>query len=452
MTTPDNYIARSPIPVYALALPRSDVLIYAGGGGRSRSGVSNAVRATTIDYDSREVIDRAEEKLSNDEDAPMCLAISPGEEEEQRLLIKKEEDQTTGTNDNLRVLDWSSSGYKPSSQLSVVEKVTDLVKEQVNNDDLGENLQDVDVQTIHCVAKASSIPVHDSEQYIKVTAISPNGKYLAVGSTAGQIALHSFPSLEQLWITTPVDSSEVVDITFSSDSALVAFVLPNTIQVYSTAASSSAPSSSAPEVHQTIRNPSLKGTTGCVFRGARFGRSAVAGEVGRSDRLFTVVNTNPPSGLGSSKKDREKAKIRRCFLSSWDADKWTLLNSRKISDRPATVFALSENGKYLAVSTSDLNIHLLSTVTLSTIWKLKEAHAFPGTCLGFSPLGDVLVSGSADMSLRVIKVGDDQEPAVLYNIIHSKEATLLLALLLALLALYIQQRIAPGMAIEVENE
>jgi len=48
MKTPENFLATSPIPVYAVALPRSDVLIYTGGGGRSRSGVSNAIVSCTI--------------------------------------------------------------------------------------------------------------------------------------------------------------------------------------------------------------------------------------------------------------------------------------------------------------------------------------------------------------------------------------------------------------------
>jgi WD40 repeat protein len=79
----------------------------------------------------------------------------------------------------------------------------------------------------------------------------------------------------------------------------------------------------------------------------------------------------------------------------------------------------SDNGKHLALSTSDLSIHILSSSTLSTIWRLKDAHAFPGTCLTFSPRGDMLVSGSADMSLRVIKVGVDEEPTIVHDWIHS---------------------------------
>lgn len=61
---------------------------------------SSDQRATTISYDSHELIDRAEEKLSNEEDAPMCLAVSPGDEDEEPALVttaggKEEEEETS---------------------------------------------------------------------------------------------------------------------------------------------------------------------------------------------------------------------------------------------------------------------------------------------------------------------------------------------------------------------
>lgn len=71
-----------------------------------------------------------------------------------------------GDNENIRVLDWTSSGYKPPSNTSTVEKVTDFVKEQVKNDEPGENKRDVDVQEIKSVAQASSVTINDLEQYI----------------------------------------------------------------------------------------------------------------------------------------------------------------------------------------------------------------------------------------------------------------------------------------------
>lgn len=131
-----------------------------------------------------------------------------------------------------------------------------------------------------------------------------------------QFALHAFPGLSKLWSVNPKASTEVVDADFSADSSLVAFVLADVVQIYPTSRSTAAESSSsskkesgsAPKVHQTIRNPSLKGAAACTFRGARFGRNNGGG---RSDRLYTVVNSSPEQGLGSSKRDRERARIRK---------------------------------------------------------------------------------------------------------------------------------------------
>lgn len=43
MRSPNSFVFKSPIPVYAVSLPHSDVLLYTGGGGQSRSGVANAI-------------------------------------------------------------------------------------------------------------------------------------------------------------------------------------------------------------------------------------------------------------------------------------------------------------------------------------------------------------------------------------------------------------------------
>lgn len=47
MFEPKTFAGKSPVPVYALAFPTSDTLIYAGGGGKSKSGVSNVIVSFT---------------------------------------------------------------------------------------------------------------------------------------------------------------------------------------------------------------------------------------------------------------------------------------------------------------------------------------------------------------------------------------------------------------------
>lgn len=112
----------------------------------------------------------------------------------------------SGSNENLRLLDWKSSGYKPSSQTSTVEKLTDAVKENIKND-----APDVDVQEIKQISKFQSLQIKDLEQYVvrsmvlllrrfialsasfslqqRVVVVSPNGKLLAAGGTDGQVRI-----------------------------------------------------------------------------------------------------------------------------------------------------------------------------------------------------------------------------------------------------------------------
>lgn len=344
----------------------------------------------------------------------MCITLTPDEEDDD---VEEPEDQASDPQ--------SSSSEKPStngkaslystgpSQRTIIAAVNSAVSPSGANKNLrkfewtksSKEQDDKKLQSIKSVDAVDSVSIKDAEVYIRCISTSPNGSFVAVGSTDGQFSLHSLPTLERLWSKTVEDKNGIADVTFSADSALVAIVTSDSIQIYPT--SSTAKSSSGPELYQSIRNPTLKGTNGCVFRAARFGRNAKGSSTTKSSRLFTVVNSNPAAGLGSSKKDREKAKIRKCFISSWDTDTWTIVQSRQISDRPATVAEISDDGSYVAISTSDLSLHLLSSHTLKSIWQIRDTHAFPGTCLAFSRSGKILASGSADMTLRIASIGKD---------------------------------------------
>lgn len=103
------------------------------------------------------------------------------------------------------------------------------------------------------------------------------------------------------------------------------------------------------------------------------------------------------------------------FVSAWDTGSWELMRTRQVAERPATAMEMSPTGRHIALSTSDLSLHLFSTRTLRTVWTLRDAHAFPSTCLAFSPAGDRIVSGSADMSLRIVSVGANADSRLIHN-------------------------------------
>lgn len=112
--SPPNFTAKSSIPIYAVALPRNEVIVYSGGGGRGRSGVTNAIvsavlavsitstdeandnlqRAIEIVVGEAELVDKAEVALSRDEDAPMCMALAPVENSIAQEEGQREEDMS----------------------------------------------------------------------------------------------------------------------------------------------------------------------------------------------------------------------------------------------------------------------------------------------------------------------------------------------------------------------
>lgn len=140
----------------------------------------------------------------------------------------------------------------------------------------------------------------------------------------------------------------------------------------------------------------------------RFGRKAT------SDRLYTLVN--------SSAKSKNKTAARKAFLSVWRASDCSLHQTRVVASRPITVMDVSPDGLHLALGGSDLSVSVWNAQTLlvrrhemvhrmrglikynQPLRLVRAAHDFPATALRFSPSGQMVISTSADNTLRVIPV------------------------------------------------
>lgn len=158
----------------------------------------------------------------------------------------------------------------------------------------------------------------------------------------------------------------------------------------------------------------------------RFGRGSTAGF------FYTVVNATPKPGAKAKPSDRKS------FVSQWDGKTWKLIKTRAISQRPLTAFEIScvsprslcrlrrhehshsANGEMLAYASSDLSVGVVNAKNLQVrkssrsrsdvvgltraqpVLTILRAHEFPATTLKWSPSGDLVVSASADNSVRCI--------------------------------------------------
>ncbi|PWY98916.1 WD40 repeat-like protein [Testicularia cyperi] len=433
MARTQHFPVQAKIPVYSVGFVNDDLLVYSGGGGAGRSGVTNAIVAARVNIPGQTIDKLDELKLSRDEDAPMTMAVNVHKSQIVCGINNPADQVKSGSNRPIRIFDYTlaESGLdeKDASEKSINGGTA---RPDIKGKQKAPSDQELKLQF---ASAAASLDIRDPEQYVKVAVFSPNARMLAVASTDGQIALHRYPSLAPVWIddanavdaSIPADAAslaeeqgtslsfpsqdfvkdEIYDADFSHSNTHVVFTSSSKLVVYSTSPfapssrdgsvvdlddTASLPAEGYAQTIQTIKNPALGGKGPCSFRAARFGRDT------SKEKLFTVVNAAPAGGKGP------KAKIRKSFITAWDADSWDLIETRHVSDRPVTVFDVSPDGKLLAYGSSDLSVGILDARTLRPVLKILHAHDFPPTSLRFNPDSTLLVSASADNTLRVIPI------------------------------------------------
>ncbi|WFD07085.1 hypothetical protein MVES1_002441 [Malassezia vespertilionis] len=332
---PKHATLQTGIPVYAIGFSNDMHIFYVGGGGAGRSGVSNAIKSAKLQRgDNALTLHPAGEfKLRGDEDAPMCVTVSPSSDALVVGINSAADIVRGGENRHLRVYDFgvqASPGARAEGQADL----------------------HVDIRERSALA---SLGMADPEQYQKTVSFSPDGKLLAVGSSDGRLQLHRYPSLEPVWSSTQdtfTSDEEIYDTDFSQDGTQLACTTQSKVVVLSTSPRTKEKGgvlTYTPRILQTIDSATIGTSERGAFRMAKFGRTKTM-DVGTRDMLFTLVNTAPS-------KD---AKARPSYIVAWNADKWQITAIRKVSQRPATVLTVSPDGRFVACGMSDLN-HSSST-------------------------------------------------------------------------------------------
>ncbi|SCZ94646.1 BZ3500_MvSof-1268-A1-R1_Chr12-3g04019 [Microbotryum saponariae] len=349
-------------PVYAIAFIDDETIVLAGGGGSSRTGVKNRLSMHKIDLEKRQFHLKTEHDLSKTEDAPMTIVVLP---ETKSLVAGINSDAQTlarGKNENLRVFTYSDKEI-------IYEKRKQILRST------------------------------SEDHYQKVTAFARTKPYLhmiALGSTDSQFSVLTFPELQEVLPTIEYDGDEMFDVDFHDDATMVSFggvlgASANKLCIWPTQVpeDKSEPLSALQVIERPIVAPHLS----CTFRAAKFGRKLT------KDHIYTIVNSTPKVRSRKPGKNDKKS-----FVSVWDAKEWKLKRTRTVSMKPITAFDISLDGTMLAYGSSDLSVGVLDAQTLRPIVTILSAHGFPVTSLQFSPSGHLVVSGSADNSVRIIRV------------------------------------------------
>ncbi|KAI4518361.1 WD40 repeat-like protein [Schizophyllum commune Loenen D] len=365
-------------PVYSSAFLSDTELVIGGGGGQAKTGIKNKLRLFETQNDSQ-LKQMDELELAPGEDAPMSMAAARKASKIIAGVNSSEDRLKAGHNDNCRVMN------------VVDKKITPLSSQGT--------LPTEDIE-------------HLLEDYQRVTVVSPDETMVAVAGTH-DVTLLSFPSLEPL--AAPLHfGDEIYDASFSDNTLAIATT--GKVHLHDLPTSSSSPSTTpsskkkskgkgkapvAPlPVQRSIDVPTLlDGTATGSIRAAKFSPTDPS-------KLFIAVNTTPARGKG------KRTVPRQSFLCVWaisngekgEKGAGTVERTKKLGDRALTCCDVSLDGRLIAFGFSDCSISLLDTKTLTPLVTILKAHEFPSTTLAFNPQATLLVSGSADNSVRLISV------------------------------------------------
>ncbi|KAF8528974.1 WD40 repeat-like protein [Hysterangium stoloniferum] len=335
----------SNFPIYSSAFLSNDLLVLGGGGGSGKSGIKNCIRLYRVGND--ESIQLLDEVQLGDEDAPMSMAVNPDESELVCGINSTLSELREGKNENCRVFSVKDGKLKPTRRCSTFQS-------------------------------------DDAEDYQNVTSFSPDHNLLAIGSTRDEVVLLAYKTLSPVAPPILSQSGQLYDVSLSPTSLVIA--TKENLNVYSIKTSEKGDCTL--NHVKTVDVP--ESSSSLTFRAARFHPKEF-------NVLYTVMNASP------RRKD-PRSTPRYAYVCKWDTSTWKMIKMRKIAEKSVTCFDISEDGKMLAFGSSNYTIGLLDSQTLAPLLSILKAHEFPPTTLRFSPDSSVLVSGSADNTVRIIVV------------------------------------------------
>ncbi|KAF8525358.1 WD40 repeat-like protein [Gautieria morchelliformis] len=337
-------------PVYSSAFLANDLLVLGGGGGSGKSGIKNRIRLYRIENDEK--MEMLDELQLGDEDAPMSMAVCLNEKELACGINSTIDELQKGKNENCRIY-------------SVV------------------------AQKIGLTRKCGTFQSDNAEDYQNVTAISSDQSLLAVGSTKNEVMLRWYTSLTPAALSIQLQRGQLYDATFSPASLIIAATTH--LEVYSLPKARSGKKKKLDALSLLrIVDPPTSPAQGLTFRAARFHPI-------QPETMYTVLNASPP-------RVRGKPSPRPAYICMWDTNTWQMIKMRKVAEKGVTCFDVSADGKLVAFGSSDYTIGVLDSQTLAPVLTILRAHDFPPTTLRFSPDASLLISGSADNTLRIIVV------------------------------------------------
>lgn len=356
---PDLY--RAPFPLYAVKInPSSGLVLVAGGGGASKTGIKNAVHflelqrvgehefsgtllhAHDTDTKANMNLALADDVIAAGQDGDCCLMKFTQAQKKTKPAANKDGGNSPQQSAPRRR---AGKGAKPAA-------------DSADGGELKEDTAQIQVQDLSQVQ--SDLSPQDPLQ--KVVRFSPDLKLLLTGGTDGHVRVWEFPSLKKKY-DFKAHEDEIEDLDMSPGNKLVTVGRDFSCSVWS-----GDQLAMGLEWHQT--RPGVGDRT-YRYMGCRFGK--VEDQKGAL-RLYTVQIPH--------KRDR---KPPPCFITKWDGKSFLPMLTAPCGSEVVSTLALSDSGTFLGLGTVTGSVAVHIAFSLQRLYYVQESHGIVVTDLAFLP-------------------------------------------------------------------
>ncbi|XP_053315098.1 prolactin regulatory element-binding protein [Spea bombifrons] len=347
---PDLY--RAPFPLYTIRThPETGLVVTAGGGGASKTGIKNAMHFLRLERISGKLSASLLHSHDTDARATMTMALhgdtlAAGQDATCQIL--RFQIRPHGQKIGSREKDESGGARKRRPSKSGTEEASNLTKNQT---------PEISLQTLQVVQTDFS-----PDNLQKAVCFNQDGTKLLTGGVDGHLRVWEFPGMKKL-LDFKAHEGEVEDIAASPGKKVVTVGQDFRCSVWEG-------DQLLTDLHWNENLPNIPDKM-YRYRACRFGRVE-----DRKDALCLYTVQIP------HKRERRPPP---CYITKWDGQRFLPLLTQSCGKEVISCLTVSDCGTFLGLGTITGSVAIYISFSLQKLYYVEEAHGIVVTDLAFLP-------------------------------------------------------------------
>ncbi|XP_067883677.1 prolactin regulatory element-binding protein [Heterodontus francisci] len=422
---------RAPFPLYTVSVPRADLVVTAGGGGASRTGISNGVHFLRLECVAGSLSATLVHSHDTETRAPMNMAaagdvLAVGQDATCHILrFQEEKEKPVGKKNGKKEVtrEVETAPYAGNPPVKKTEARKRKPGTKMAGDASGclwNETAEMVVESLHVVQTDFS-----TDALQKTVRFNQEHSLLITGGVDGFIRVWEFPSMKKRFDFRAHDG-EVEDVDISPDDKIVTVGRDFKCCVWKN-------DQLVIGLHWNENLPHIADKM-YRYQACRFGKVEDDKD---AFRLYTVQIPH--------KRER---KPLLCYISKWDGKNFLPLLTRDCGNEVISAMSVSDLGTFIGLGTVTGSVAIYIAFSLQQVYYMKETHGIVVTDLAFLPdVGPAReVTGENEATLLSVAV----DSRCKLHLVPSRQmfpiwVVLLLCGLIIVLTILLLQHLFPGL-------